>query len=843
MRLYLSMLFVCLLAAVPAAAQSSVPLMPELPLPDLGMVAVEGEDALSTNFSREAVIRYGASGNRVLRLERKTAPYGGLFWYAEYAFIIEETARYGLWYLGSPPASSLAEAPGYFCPVYVSVDGGPFRKLSREGAKVLGSDDPALVWFSLGEQSFEKGTHTLRFEIRDKRAADGSYVFELDAIQALRVMDGPATGPLGSREDPLAARAPLADSEYERMLRADPANGGAYRALLEIAFALGDMSSAVRYAQRAAAALPGDPYYVKALARARIGIEDVPGGMSAYERYLGLKPDDLSAWQEAAKTAAWRSQYAQAIALYRSALSAFPGEPTLTVDYGLALLWSGQGSQGRVVLANAERAALADPLQAAALAAAFTASGYPEKAIALLEAAVKAHPTVASLRLSLASALERSGDSAGADAVMEKARSAYAADERYAAWADREEERLRLARQSLAALGELSAKEPDNLALREQYVQALFWNGRRSEAVKAYAALIVGKAYEALVASDLPELDEAADHAMAMRQWALSVKTIFGARRLELRRARQELSDAEARLASFTAKVAKEEAAGRPAPVPEGIHPQDELDQAQAALNAALEREYALAQADLASLEEAQALADKLDALSEADKAAHAAFLLEASGMGWFLDRVLWASDAREAAADGDSLGWYVLGRLPGNTLNKADADKARRALAQAGVPAMGYAAFTDSLKRQDKAAALSLASGPAAQWRPHVKAVAALLGPRPEAALRPGESYADDAAALAALDRLEADAAGAAARLATALAAAEELRQNRAERAFRSVERDTVALRRELGSFYVALGLPERAAAHFRNAVRNEPSDTASIFELATMRQSSGDW
>ncbi len=843
MRQYLSAFFACIVALGSAWAQSSVPLIPELPVPGLALISVEGEDAISTNFAREPVIRYGASGKRLLRLERKSAPYGGLAWYAEYAFIVEESGQYDLWYLGTPPASSKPEAPGYFCSVYVSLDGKAYQKLNREGGQALGSSDPALIWFDFGKASLTAGTHTLRFEIRDKRTADGAYVFELDTIQAIRSMDEPKLLPAGSREDPYAARAPLADSEYERILRTDPANAGAYRALLEIAFALGDMSSAVRYSQRAAAAIPSDPYYVKALARARIGIEDVPGGMSSYERYLGLQPDDLAGWQEAAKTAAWRSQYAQAIALYHSALSAFPGDPNLSVDYGLALVWSGQGSQGNVVLANAERLALADPINALGLANAFSASGYPDRAISLLEAAVKAHPAVASLRFSLARALERRGNSEKADDVMAKARTAYAPDDRFSSWADREEERIRLAREALRALGERSSREPDNLALREQYVQALFWNGQRSKAIDAYAALIVGKAYEALCASDVAALDETLDLAMAARMWAASIKPKLDARSKELRMAMQAEQDARKKLEAYTAKVAKEEAAGRTVAPPEGIHPQQELEQAAATLSIALEREYSLAQADKAFIARALGLAAELERRAEADKALHAAFLADAASMGWFLDRQLWASDAKKAALQGDSLGWFTLTRLPGYSMNKADADMARRNMASSGVPALLYASFTDSLARQDAAAAISLASGPAALWRPHVQAVAAMLGPQPEATPVSAESYTSAEEALTALAGIELEAKACAQSLGTSIATAELTRSHRDERVFRLVERDTVAMRRELGSFFVAVERPQEAAAHFRNAVRNEPSDSASMFELAAMRQSSGDW
>ncbi len=123
------------------------------------------------------------------------------------------------------------------------------------------------------------------------------------------------------------------------------------------------------------------------------------------------------------------------------------------------------------------------------------------------------------------------------------------------------------------------------------------------------------------------------------------------------------------------------------------------------------------------------------------------------------------------------------------------------------------------------------------------VALAAALVPGDPATAAAEAPETGGSAGALGLLDSLAARVPSILGSVADLAGRAAALRGSRDERALREVERETVAMRRELGSFYLADGREDRAAEQFRNAVGNDPADTAAIFELANLRQRSGDW
>jgi hypothetical protein len=51
-----------------------------------GLIYVEAEDAVSTNFAQQAILDYSSSGQRMLQLNRFTALGAGQRYFAEYVF-------------------------------------------------------------------------------------------------------------------------------------------------------------------------------------------------------------------------------------------------------------------------------------------------------------------------------------------------------------------------------------------------------------------------------------------------------------------------------------------------------------------------------------------------------------------------------------------------------------------------------------------------------------------------------------------------------------------------------------------------------------------------------------
>ncbi|MBN1520696.1 MAG: tetratricopeptide repeat protein [Spirochaetales bacterium] len=817
-----------LFGMVSGRAQAQAGIAAELPYPESTSVYAEGENALATNFAREPVIRYRASGNRALVLDASDKAYGGADYFAELYLQVPAAGEYTLWYAGSPPASSRTDVPGYYAPVWASLDGGAPFLLTWEGSQVHASgDEPNRRWAAITTATLTQGPHILRLEIRDKRRADGRFYFELDAVAAIRTVLGASPQPRGAVGSPVAV--PLAESEYERLIRANPGDRDAHAALLETAFALGDYSSAARHAQRASDLFPDSARFLKALARARLGLDDVTGGLMAWERGLALDPDNLAGWQEAAKTAAWRSDYARSIALYRTALAFFPDDPTLTVDYGLALIWSGQGDQGERVLKEAERLALAEPRRALDLAASFVVSGYPDRAAALLAAAVKAHPAQAALRYALAAALERSGDQAGADAVLSKARKDYEPGADYLDYASREEAVIKAPRAYLDTLAADAAARPDDIGLRNLRVQALFWHGRRAEAIAAFEGLLAARAYDVIAAADRasPDLADFQAELMALRLWADD--------------ARQQLPERGRRLKA--AVDAAEAAAARLAKEPDREELKVEAERSAQAMDDALVAETAALRWDQALADRAAALALTLDQLRQADKPLADAFELERSASGWTLDRQVWLDDLASALKAGDPVAWFVRTRLPGPVPSRTELGLAYAALAQPDSPSLRFGALKAALALDRRQEALSLADALAPGGSEGMRLLAGVLRPASEGLPSGASAFSGAPLALAAIDALLEALPSTIKSLDVLARDALALGDARDQRLFREVERDLVSLRRELGSFHLADGRLERASAQFRTALQSDPGDAAAVFALANLRQRAGDW
>jgi len=109
-------------------AQGTGRVEPVFPPETPGFAWVEAEDAVSTNFAREATLEYSASQSRILRLNREADAPGAPF-YAEYAVLVEEGGSFRLYLAGTLPGPADELLPSYGSPVSVSVDGGAPRPL------------------------------------------------------------------------------------------------------------------------------------------------------------------------------------------------------------------------------------------------------------------------------------------------------------------------------------------------------------------------------------------------------------------------------------------------------------------------------------------------------------------------------------------------------------------------------------------------------------------------------------------------------------------------------------------------------------------------------------------
>jgi tetratricopeptide (TPR) repeat protein len=385
----------------PAAAVAATPqvgkLLPVFPPEDTGLVFVEGEEAVSTNMANEPTLNYGCSGNRSLQLARAGKLPGDRPFYAEYSVYVDRPGRYELWYGGTPPGPKDEFLVSLSSPVGISVDEAPVRTLYREDVNVIEHYTPAYYWNRTIVLELAAGTHLIRFEIGEKRRIDDRYVFYIDAFF---LVDASVFGEGSARPDlfpvDLADRSldkPFRSVEdYQAFIQANPTSVQAYVELSIIYSLAGDYISALKTLSRASVLAPKDPTVRLLVAKNRIWRGDVKEGLAAYLAYLAVKSDDRRGYEEAGKVAAWSGRYPESEEFYRTGLAAFPGDLSLTVNLGLTQLWASDSRAAEKSFAQAESAALADPVLALRLAAVYASNGYPDRAVAFYEKAIAAFP-------------------------------------------------------------------------------------------------------------------------------------------------------------------------------------------------------------------------------------------------------------------------------------------------------------------------------------------------------------------------------------------------------------------------------------------------------------------
>ena len=146
--------------------------------------AAEGEDAISTNFAAQAILLYGASGNRTLQLNEGSA-YGELPYYADYVIAPPEPGRYTIWYGGSIPGARDPLSASYGSPIEITLDGGESRRLYWEDVSVGEVYSPPYSWVRTITVDLDADTYTLRITVPEPRRYDDRYFFYLDQILLL----------------------------------------------------------------------------------------------------------------------------------------------------------------------------------------------------------------------------------------------------------------------------------------------------------------------------------------------------------------------------------------------------------------------------------------------------------------------------------------------------------------------------------------------------------------------------------------------------------------------------------------------------------------------------------
>jgi len=855
---------------------------PEVP----GLVYLEGEDAISTNFAREPTMDYGSSGFRVLQLNREPQA-SGLPFFSEYSLIVGEEGSYGLWMGGTPPGPGGELYPSYASPFSLRIDGGEPRIIHREDVDVVENYSTTGYWYLIRQPiALTKGAHTLRVEVAERRRYDSRYYFSIDALFLLEARSPVGQGTVDRSLLPARFPRDLADrsindpylsiAQYEAAIQARPLQRETYLLLARVYGLLGDYGNALKVLARGGLVAGEDPRFTLLAAKNRIWSGDVDEGLRLYRAYLATPGADVSVWAEAAKVSAWLGKYQEALALYREALVLFPADLNLQVNYGLTLLWAGRVGEGQTALAAALEAAKAGPAKIEELGGILGVNGYPDRAKSAYAEGIKLYPDELELYLVAARAELATGNEAGARALEATIRDRFVPSDRLDSLLAKFDQDSGLKKAALARYEERLAAAPDDLDLRRELVRAYYWNGRLEEAVKANGDILVNLLYRFVgdFERDLPETWRYLDF---IQVFALRLPSL-------VERARSEAEGLSRDLLAW--KKAGDEAAKAG-----GTKDQVRKDRADAA--------FAEAGARLSSsLAEAEDLASRAGAALASARALGEASAAEAARRGedeatlgklgaWRWERASDLAVLAEKAAKGNALAASVLDRVdlalgkpslvrsratfgavlaapagsPGTTPAAAADPQGARARAEAavwldGLPPPGYSLAAPAYFAHGAAlegliatlAALAPSTPPAATSAPPASplesgAALAAEGSAAPSVPPPPEAAERAAQAMDALRKVASDTSSLGEDLRAQALALEARAQARLKLRWYQFDLEAATERRERADIWLKLDRPLDAKVELERVLAVAPGDVQALFTLGRAMDLAGDW
>jgi Flp pilus assembly protein TadD len=874
------------LALPAAAAEKAVPagkLEPVFPVENESVVLVEGEDAVSTNFAREAVLNYGCSGFRALQLNRSTGLEGVGSFYSDYVFTVPGAGTWELWYGGTPPGPRDDLYPSYSSPVVVTVDGQRPLQVSRETMAVVENYSPSFYWNLVTSVPLTQGRHRVRFEVTERRRIDGRYLFYLDCFFLVkkeggkRVLTEPLPAVFPKNLDNRSMNTPF--PSIDDMLIRVRDNPGAAEPLVELSLVytlLGDNLNALKYLNAAALIRSKDPAIILLVAKNRIWKGDTAGGLRAYRELLDADPSRRELWLEAGKVAAWAGRSDESVRFLTDGLAAFPKDLDLMVNLGLTYLWSSRGQEAERLFREALAVAGSDAGRLKDIARIYRVNGYPDRALAAYNAAIAAAPRDLEAHLLLIDALQGMGRTADAEAEQKRIVETYIPSPRLEQLLASFREKQGLKEQVLAEYRQKLDENPDNLVLRQTLAQAYFWNGQKARAIEGYRHILDNHAYLALreaEAKAAPVLGRV-DRGLLLAGFFGRVPFLAQQKRASLTAAaasyRQALSArdaAEKSLASARAAQARAK---------EGAEADKALAAVQGQEDALLAAEQALgkqagplaaaaadarALAALASELRSAAAADRdaLAGLQEQDATADEAFRAATGRGGWTFDRDGTLADLLRDAA-GNSLARLVAAKIHmmDRQMESAQALLGRAPAGQAAAPGTAWTVAQSLLwagREKDASAALArLAAEEAPGGLPsyfadlealqkRIESAGAAAPPAP--AGQPEDPLAAQEAAAAELAAAEKSAASDRDAAAKAVGLLQTLYRRAMVRGFHAWDTNTVQIRNELGDYYLAQEPPglADAIAQFRKVLAIDPNDLSASFRLGKVYQWKRDW
>ncbi len=498
-HLFISMILMVSTIYIYAGDEQIKPVFPE---GSSGLIYIEGENAVSTNFANQAVSNFGCSGYKSVQLNRNTGLQGGAAFFAEFVFYVEEAGDYEFWYGGTPPGPSDEILPSYASPFRYILDGVEAVPVYRENVEVIDSYTPAYYWNKCGSLNLSEGAHRFRIEVAEKRAYDNRYYFYLDSlfflnkekageIDEIKPVFFPAVFEESKIDNPF-----LSIKEYEDYISNNSDEMSAYIELSLVYSLIGDYQSALKTLNRAMLLDAGAVYPVVLAAKNRLWKGDRHESFALYDRALKIDPENKMLWAEAGKVAAWAAEYERAIGFFKGGLERFPDDLNLRFNLALTYLWMSRNDDAQKILAEAMEAA-DEPDKLSELGWVEEVNGYPEYARSVYERGIDEYPEYLEFYLRLQASYLSSGDKEAADEVGRRIESTFIPSPKLSSELETYKKKLKLRDEVIDSYIERLKNEPDNLELRQELAQTYFWNGMSGQAIEQIKYVITTHSYRA----------------------------------------------------------------------------------------------------------------------------------------------------------------------------------------------------------------------------------------------------------------------------------------------------------------------------------------------------------
>ncbi len=812
-----------------------IPIFPEV---EEGLIYVEGESAVSTNFATSAVSNYGASGFKSLQLIQQNAPYGGQSYFAEYAFYAEEEGDYAFWYGGTPPGPLDSVYPSFASPFRYTLDDQEPVSVYRENLEVNQAYTPAYYWMEVAPVHLTEGIHRIRFEVPEKRRYDGRFYFFLDAFFFLRqdrmedeLVLVPDVFPR-NRTDRSIDNPFQSFSYYEKIIQDNPGNKDAYIVLSMIYSLAGDYINALKNLNKAVSLDPEDPYPLLLTAKNRIWNGETAEGLSVYGQLLTLVPDNASYWAEAGKVAAWTGNYRESIDFFTRGLEQFPDDLNLKVNLGLTYLWMSRSADAESEFREAEESTAGDHDRAMDLGRIHKLNGYPQYAVNLYIKELSASPRFLETYLNLEESYREMGETDRADDVIRQIYDSFESSPALSRYMTVYEEKKSMKDGILQDYLDALAEQPDNIPLRQLLSQTYFWNGLKEEAVDQSLKILINKLY-----ISIRDFDEKAADILALMDRLSRYQLRFAAMEEDWQNGIRDLTAAGSAYDKAVSAAEKK---------PEDEAVQSALESASAAYAAAY-GSAGLLTYRMGDLDAERAELEKEWAgLQEKEEREESVFRQLLGEAEWTWDRGFNQNELRRVQRTEPFLAGYILSRLalfggkPGEAALYLESDVFRE-----DIPSL-YGLYESYLWGRDGENSAKLWAARAEDLSSYRGQISGM-----ETDLRSGDASAraslplpDQSAALMEELSLRAKTMKTESEEHGVLSA--EIRGVLDKKLVRQIyyyEQDTYLLRYSLGEYYLDMEENLKATEQFERVLAMDPSNISANYKLGIVSQRYGDW